>query len=106
MSIGNSIVITPRKPFTHITAWLRRSRASNSTPLIRPGRVPYVWNLSRAGNVLDSGFGAGLIISRGTHLPGAHKAVISPANCGMNMRALREYRDPAGGHIRVLRRPL
>jgi len=37
------------------------------------------WGLNTLMNLLKSGFGAGLIVHHGAHLPGAHDAVISPA---------------------------
>jgi Site-specific recombinases, DNA invertase Pin homologs len=63
-----------------------------------PGPTGGAWWQTPLANLLDSGWGAGLILHRGQHFPGAHPPVITPAEWSAYQRARRQRAKVAPRH--------
>lgn len=76
----------------HICQWLNRESVPTSS---KSG----AWYQTAIHTMLDSGFGAGLILYEGQHHPGAHEPVIDHEMWEAYQRARRKRRERARRHI-------
>jgi site-specific DNA recombinase len=78
--------------FRSLARWLNRRHYTTA----RPRKPDAHWEHSTVSNIMDRGFAAGLIITDGTFLPGAHQALITPEE----WQAYRARRDATRWHYR------